>query len=79
MALKDSSIIYAFVDLHDNQTDETTSPTVFIVPVKDVAQQAIEAGFLEHPDWYTFYFKIYRRDKEKYSEAWSVITSALDS
>ena len=44
--LKDSKLVYVFVDLKED-ANENQTPLVFVVPVKDVAQQAINAGFEE--------------------------------
>ena len=66
---KDTKLIYVFLDMNDFEG----SPTEFIVPVADVAKQAIDAGFEEHPDWRIFYFKISKDDSEKYKENWSLI------
>jgi len=70
--LKDSKLVYVFVDLKED-ANENQTPLVFVVPVKDVAQQAINAGFVENPDWNTFYFKVDDISSDFYLENWSVI------
>ncbi len=73
LTLKDSNLVYVFIDLMEG-SKEDRPPTVFIVPVADVAQQAIDAGFVENPDWKTFYFKIHDEHSPAYLENWSLIT-----
>jgi hypothetical protein len=73
LGLKDSNLVYVFIDLLEG-SKEKSPPTVFVVPVIDVAQQAINAGFVENPDWKTFYFKIYDEQSDAYLEKWSLIT-----
>lgn len=71
--LQDSNLVYVFIDLMEG-AKEDQPPTVFVVPVGDVAQQAIDGGFIENPDWKTFYFKIYDENAEAYLENWPLIT-----
>ena len=73
LALKDSNLVYVFIDLMEG-AKENQPPTVFVVPVIDVAQQAIDAGFVENLDWKTFYFKINDEKLVTYFENWSLIT-----
>ena len=73
LKLKDGNLVYVFIDLVEG-SKEDQPPTVFVVPVIDVAQQAIDAGFLENPDWKTFYFKIHNENSEAYLENWPLIT-----
>jgi hypothetical protein len=79
LSLRGNNIFYAFVDLNeDDQNDPPVTPDIFIVPSNDVADQAIKAGFEEHPDWNKFMFWIYEKEKSKYKDAWKSITSMLD-
>lgn len=75
LTLKDSNLVYVFVDLRIDGSS-SKSPTAFVVPVADVVDQAIAAGFEKHPDWKTFYFKIHEPKSSEYLEAWPLITMA---
>ena len=72
-----SKLVYVFVDLLEGQ-NENKCPTIFVVPVADVAQQAIDAGFEDNPEWNTFYFKIDEKNSSMYLENWSLITGKAD-
>jgi hypothetical protein len=73
LKLKDSNLVYVFIDLIEG-SKENQPPKVFVVPVVDVAQQAIDAGFMVNPDWKTFYFKISDENEEAYLDNWPLIT-----
>jgi hypothetical protein len=70
--LKDSKLFYVFIDLKVDPSVEL--PTVFIVPVADVARKAIDAGFKEQSNWKPFHFKISEEESSKYLEKWGLIT-----
>ena len=72
LTLKNSRLVYVFIDLKEDKSSNDV-PTVFIVPVADVAAQAISAGFGENPDWKTFYFKINTDVATEYLDNWSLI------
>jgi len=74
--LKDSNLVYVFIDLMEG-AKENQPPTVFVVPVIDVAQQSIDAGFLKNLDWKTFYFKINDENSVAYLENWSLINRKI--
>lgn len=69
--LSGASIFYAFVNLKGTPSkDKNPHPEVFIVPSSDVSK------YLDRPmSRYMFWIK--ETDKEKYHEAWHLITSKL--
>lgn len=78
LTLKDTKLIYAFVDLQMDEKGKC-DPNVFIVPVADIAAQAESSGFKENPQWQTFYFQITDPDREKYYEKWGYIIEELNN
>lgn len=77
LSLRSTELIYVFVDLRE--VADVYKPDIFVVPISDIAKQAEEYGFSEHPDWNTYYFQIKKQDKEKYYEQWEFITNKLSS
>ena len=77
LSLEGSKLVYVFIDLKEDASNNS-SPTVFVVPVADVVAQLIADGFQENSDWKTFYFKIRMPESSKYRDAWSLITGNSD-
>lgn len=69
LCLNSESIFYTFIDLKWN-CDDPQLPDVFIVPSADVKR------FLK-PEWSRYMFWIYERDRNKYLEAWHLLTAKL--